>query len=103
MCALCPKHTESVDFTPRKSSCAWCAWNNKIISTSHVLNQRVVYLERRVKSLAVCMPHMDKQLAKFYTKNLTFDAERQRLRCAWALKHEGDEKGYIHAHKYRPT
>ena len=49
------------------------------------LNRRVVYLERRVESLAVCMPHMDNKCANFYSKDLTLNAERQRLLCAWAL------------------
>ena len=42
-------------------------------------------VERRVESLAVCMPHMVNQCANFYAKDLTLNAERQRLRCAWAL------------------
>ena len=45
----------------------------------------VVYLERRVESLAVCMPHMDNKCANFYAKDLMLNAGRQRLRCAWAL------------------
>ena len=49
------------------------------------LNRRDVYLERRVESLAVCMPHMDNKCANFYAKDLTLNAERQRLLCAWAL------------------
>ena len=52
---------------------------------AHVLNRRVVYLERRIESLAVCMPHMDNKYADFYAKDLTLNAERQRLLCAWAL------------------
>ena len=52
---------------------------------AHVLNRRVVYLERRIESLAVCMPHMDNKCADFYAKDLTLNAERQRLLCAWAL------------------
>ena len=40
---------------------------------------------RRVKSLVVSMPHRDKQCANFYVKDLTLNAERQRLRCAYAL------------------
>ena len=44
-----------------------------------------VYLESRVESLAVCMPHMEKLLANFYAKDLTLNAGRRRLRCAWAL------------------
>ena len=52
---------------------------------AHVLNRRVLYLERRVESLAVCMPHMDNKCANFYAKDLTLNAERQRLLCAWAL------------------
>ena len=35
---------------------------------------------------AVCMPHMDKQCANLYAKDMSLNAERQRLRCAWALK-----------------
>ena len=46
---------------------------------AHVLNRRVVYLERRVESLAVCMPHMDNKCDNFYAKDLTLNAERQRL------------------------
>ena len=46
-----------------------------------VLNQRVMFLKCSVESLAVCMPHVDKQ-------DLSPIAERQRLRCAWAFKSE---------------
>ena len=45
-----------------------------------------MYLERRVESLAVCMPHMDEKCTNFYAKGLTLNAERQRLRCAWAFR-----------------
>ena len=46
-------HTEGVAFAPRKSPRARCAKSNIL---AQVLNQSVVYLERRVESLAVCMP-----------------------------------------------
>ena len=49
----CPTHTESVGFAP----------HNNIYAL--VLNQRIVFPERRVESFAVCMPHMDKQYASF--------------------------------------
>ena len=54
---------------------------------AHVLNQRVVCLERCVESLAVCMPHtlMDKQCSNFNTRDLSLNGERQRVRCAWAF------------------
>ena len=52
---------------------------------AHVVNRRVVYLERRIESLAVCMPHMDNKCADFNAKDLTLNAERQRILCAWAL------------------
>ena len=42
--------------------------------------------ERRVGSLALCLPHIDKQCANFYAKDLPLNAERQRIRCAWALR-----------------
>ena len=52
---------------------------------SQVLKQRVVFPKRSVKSLAMCMPNIDKQFANSYAKELSLDAERQRIRCAWAL------------------
>ena len=83
---LCSKHTESVaEFTPSKSLRSRCALEQYANILAHVLNRRVVYLERRVESLAVCMPHMDNKCANFYAKDLTLNAERQRLLCAWAL------------------
>ena len=41
--------------------------------------------ERGVESLAVCMPQMDKQCANFYVMDLSLNAERQSLGCAWAF------------------
>ena len=52
----------------------------------HVLKQRIVFPERRVESLAVCMPHMDKQCSNYNAKQLSLNAERRRLRCAGAFK-----------------
>ena len=48
-------------------------------------DQTVVYLERRVESLAVCMPQLNNTCANLYAKDLTLNAGRQRLRCAWAI------------------
>ena len=64
---LCPKHTESVEFTPCKSLC-----KEQYISSilAHALNQRVVYLERPVESLAVCMPQMDNKCANYYANTI---------------------------------
>ena len=64
---------------------------------TQVLNQSVVYLERRVESLAVCMPQLNNTCANFYAKDLTLNPGRQRLRCAWAITHvfvliKGDER-----------
>ena len=75
-------HTEGVAFTPHKSPRARCAYSNIL---AQVLNQSVVYLERRVESLAVCMPHLNNTCANCYVKYLTLNAGRQRFRCAWAL------------------
>ena len=54
-------------------------------TSRHVLKQRVVCIERRVESLAVCMPRMDKQCSHFYDKVVSFDAERQRVRYSWTF------------------
>ena len=53
------------------------------ISTGYNLARRVSLAPRR--SLAVCMPHMDKQCASFYVKDMSLNAEQQHFRCAWAL------------------
>ena len=67
MTALKPMHTEGVAFAPRKSPRARCAKSNTF---AQVLNQGVVYLVRRVESLAVCMQHMYNKCANFYAKDL---------------------------------
>ena len=41
-----------------------CAYNS-ILSHMPILNQRVVFPERRDMSLAVCKTHMDKQSSNF--------------------------------------
>ena len=79
---LKPMHTEGVAFVPRKSPRARCAKSNIL---AQVLNQSVVHLERRVESLAVCMPQLNNTCANLYAKDLTLSAERQRPRCAWAI------------------
>ena len=79
---LKPMHTKGVAFAPRKSPRARCVKSNILVQ---VLNQSVVYLERRVGSLAVCMPQLNNTCANFYAKDLTLNAGRQRLRCAWAI------------------
>ena len=71
-----------VAFAPLKSPRARCAQSNIL---AQVLNQCVVYLERRVEPLAVCMPQLNNTCAYFYAKDLTLNAGRQRLRCAWAI------------------
>ena len=63
-----PMHTEGVAFAPRKSPRARCAKSNIL---AQILNQSVVYLERRVESLAVCMPQLNNTCASFYAKDLT--------------------------------
>ena len=56
-----------------------------------VLKQRVVFTERRAESLAVYMPHLNKvfyflrQRICRWTPSLSLDAERQHVRCTWAL------------------
>ena len=75
----CPKHTERVIFAPRKSRRAWCAMHSVL---AQVLKHRVLFPERRIESLAVCMAHMDKRCSNFYAKDLSLNAARQRLRCA---------------------
>ena len=35
---------------------------------------------------------MDKQCSNFYTKDMSLDAVRQRIRCAWALKGKDNGK-----------
>ena len=80
--ALKPMHTEGVAFASRKSPRARCAKSNIL---AQVLNRGVVYLERRVASLAVCMSQLKNTCADFYAKDLTLNAGRQRLRCAWAI------------------
>ena len=84
----CPKHTESLDFAPLKLRRAWCIYSNIF---AQVPTQGVMFPERRVKSLVVCMPYMDKQCAYFHAKDLSLNAEQQRLRCAWALRAATDE------------
>ena len=66
-------HTESVGFAPRKSRRAWCAQRDIL---AQVLNQRVVFPERRIES------HRNKKCSNFYAKDLPHDAERKRLQCA---------------------
>ena len=75
-------HTEGVAFSPRKSPRARYAKSNIL---AQVLNQSVMYLKRRVESLAVCMPQLNNTCANIYAKDLTLNAGRQRLRCAWAI------------------
>ena len=36
--------------------------------------------------LQLCIPHIDKQWANFYAKDLSLNAERQRLRYAWVIR-----------------
>ena len=55
------------------------------------LIQRVRFSECRFESLAVCMPHMDKQCGNFNAMDLSLNTRRQRLRCAWALTSRGFE------------
>ena len=55
-----------------------------------LLNERVVLPEHHVESLAVCMPHMDKQCFNSKANHLSLDAERQRVQCAWALNVHSD-------------
>ena len=80
-------HTEGVAFALRKSPCAQCAKSNIL---AQVLNQSVVYLERRVESLAVSMPQLNNTCTNFYAKYLTLNAGRQRLRCAWVIRDYSD-------------
>ena len=79
---LKPIHTEGVAFARRKTPRARCAKSNIL---AQVLNQSVVYLERRVESLAACMPQLNNTCANFYAKDLTLNAGQQCLRCAWAI------------------
>ena len=76
---LCSMHTERVsnDLRHMKSS--------QLQNLAQVLSQRVMYIESSIKSLAVCMPHMDKQCPYFYSKILSLDASRQNIQCAWFL------------------
>ena len=54
------------------------------VCKEQVLNQRVVFIECRVESLVVYMPHIDKECSNFYDKDMSLDAERHRVWCAWA-------------------
>ena len=56
---LCSMYTERVsnDLRHMKSS--------QLQNLAQVLSQRVMYIESSIKSLAVCMPHMDKQCPYF--------------------------------------
>ena len=47
-----------------------CAYRNIL---AKVQNQRVVFLEHRVGSLAVCMPHMDKQFSNYDANDLSLN------------------------------
>ena len=64
-------HTEGVAFAPRKPPRAQCAKSNTL---AQVLNQGVVYLERRVESLAVCMSQSNNTCDNAF-------AVHGRLRC----------------------
>ena len=90
-------HTEGVAFAPRKSPRARCAKSNIL---AQILNHIVVYLERRVESLAVCMPQLNNTCANFYAKDLTLNAGR-RFRCAWAITQKDDIHLKVYAHRMR--
>ena len=76
--------TPKPSLAPPKSRRARC---EKSSILAHILNHRAVFPERRVVSLAVCVPHMDKQFSNFYANDLSLDAERHRVRCTWAFSH----------------
>ena len=78
----CWVKAEGVMHAQRKSPRARYAKSNIL---AQVLNQSVVYLERRVESLAMCMPQLNNTCANFYANDLTLNAGRQRLRSAWAI------------------
>ena len=64
-------------FVPRRSARARCALSSIL---AQVLNQRVMFPERRVGSFVVCMSHTDKQWSNFYAKNRSLNGERPRFR-----------------------
>ena len=75
-------HTKASRFSPPK-----------ILSSFKIrTNQRVVFIERRVELLEVCIPRIDKQCSNFNANFLSLDDSRQRVRCAWALGTEARER-----------